>query len=78
MAASMSFCRLAHLVHEGIEVGVGGGHLLADLVKALDLGQDVAKGHADVLDDRLVLVERGLLLQDAHGVAGGQARLAVA
>ena len=67
----------AHLVHQRVEVGVGGGHLLADLVEALDLGDDVAERLLDVLQDGLVLVERRLLLQDAHRVAGGEARLAV-
>ena len=67
----------AHLVHEGVEVGVGGGHLLADGVEAGDLGDDVAEGHLDVLLDGLGLVEGRLLLQDAHGVTGGEARLAV-
>ena len=68
---------LAHLGHEGVEVGVGVGHLGAHLVEALDLGQDVAKGLLDVLADGLVLVERRLLLEDAHGVARREARLAV-
>ena len=69
--------KAAHLVHEGVEVGVGGGHLLADGVEAGDLGDDVAEGHLDVLLDGLGLVEGRLLLQDAHGIAGSEARLAV-
>ncbi len=67
----------AHLVHERVEVGVRCGHLLADLVEAGHLGQHIGEGHLDVLQDGLVLIQRRLLLQDAHGVAGGQARLAV-
>ncbi len=37
---------LAHLGHESVEVGIGLGHLLADLVEAVDLGEQVAEGHA--------------------------------
>ena len=68
--------KLAHLRHEGVEVCVGLCHLEADGVEALDLGDEVAKGHADVLDDGLVLVQRRLLLEDADGVAGREARIA--
>ena len=68
---------LAHLGHEGVEVSVGVGHLGAHLVEALDLGKQVAKGQLDVLANGLVLVKRGLLLQDAHGVAGAEHGLAV-
>ena len=68
---------LAHLGHERVEVRVRVGHLGAHLVEALDLGEDVAKGLLDVLAHGLVLVERRLLLQDAHRVARGEARLAV-
>ncbi len=68
--------QLAHLVHERVEIGVGLGHLLADLVEALNLGDDVGEGHLHVLEDGLVLVERRLLLKDAHRVAGGQACVA--
>ena len=70
------FLQAAHFVHQHIEVGVGIGHFLADLIEALDLRIDVAKGHLDVFQDGLVFLQRGLLLQDAHGVAGGQARIA--
>ena len=69
--------QLAHLVHEGVEVGVGRGHLLADLVEAFHLGEHVGKGHLNVLEDGLVLLKRRLLQKDAHGVARRQARLAV-
>ena len=68
---------LAHLVHELVEIRVGIGHLGADLVETLNFGQNVGERHLDVLKDGLVLVQRRLLLQDAHGVAGRQARLAV-
>ena len=68
---------LAHLGHEGVHVAVRVAHLLADLVEAIDLGDHVAKRHAHVLDDGLVIVERRLLLQDAHGVAGGEPGIAV-
>ena len=47
------------------------------LVEALDFRQEVGEGHPDVLDDRLVFVQRRLLLQDADRVAGGEARFAV-
>ena len=66
-----------HLVHEGVEVSVGVGHLHADLVEALDLGDDVREGHLDVLANGLVLVELGLLLEKAHRITRREARLAV-
>ena len=69
--------QLAHLVHERVKVRVRIGHLGADLVESLDLGQDVGESHLDVLENGLFLVQRRLLLQDAHGVAGRQTRLAV-
>ena len=68
---------LAHLVHERVEVGVRCCHLLADLVEAGHLGQHVGEGHLDVLQDGLVLIQRRLLLQDAHGVAGREPCVAV-
>ena len=68
---------LAHLGHEGVKVRVGLAHLLADLVETLHLGDDVAKGKLDVLLDGLGFVQGRLLLQDAHGVAGGEVGLAV-
>ena len=70
------FLQAAHFVHQRIEVGVGIGHFLADLVEALDLRIDVAESHLDVFQDGLIFFQRGFLLQDAHGVAGGQARIA--
>ena len=68
---------LAHLGHEGVHVAVRVAHLLADLVKAVDLGKHIAKRHAHVLDDGLVVIERRLLLQDSYGVAGGEPGIAV-
>ena len=68
---------LTHLLHKRVEIGVGVAHLGTDLVEALDFSQNVAERHLDVLEDGLVLVERRLLLQDADGVAGAQAGLAV-
>ena len=70
--------QLAHLLHKRVEVGVGLAHERADLVEAGDVGLHVGERHLDVLKDGLVLVQRRLLLQDAHRVAGGQARVAVA
>lgn len=67
----------AHLCHERVKVRVGRGHLLADLVETLDLGEQVPKGHAHVLDHRLAVVERRLLLEQTYRVAGRKACLAV-
>ena len=67
----------AHLGHQGVHIGIGIAHLLADLVEAVDLGKDVAKRHADVFNHGLVIVQRGLLLKDAHGVAGGKTGIAI-
>ena len=69
--------KLAHLGHEGVHVAIRVAHLLADLIEAIDLGDHIAKRHAHVLDDGLVVVERRLLLQDAHGVAGSEPGIAV-
>ena len=68
---------LSHLGHEGVHVAIRVAHLLADLIEAIDLGDHIAKRHAHVLDNGLVVVERRLLLQDAHGVAGGEPGIAV-
>ena len=68
---------LAHLGHEGVHVAIRVAHLLADLIEAIDLGDHIAKRHAHVLDDGLVVIERRLLLQDAHSVAGGEPGIAV-
>ncbi len=59
----------AHFFHKGIEIGIGVGHLQADSVEALNLGKHIGKRHANVLDYRCLFVQRGLLLQNAHGVA---------
>ena len=72
-----SILQLAHFRHERVEVGVGLGHEPADLVEAIDLRLHVAKRELDILKHRLVLIERRLLLEDSHGVAGREARLAV-
>ena len=69
--------QLAHFRHERVEVGIGLGHEAADLVETVDLRLHVAERELDVAEHSLVLVERRLLLQDADGVAGRQARLAV-
>ena len=66
-----------HLGHERIHVALGIAHLLADLVKAIDLGDQIAKRHAHVLDNGLILVEWRLLLKDAHGIARGELGVAV-
>ena len=70
--------QLAHLLHEGVEVRVRVRHLLGDLVEAGELAEDPGGAQAHVLDDGLVLVQDGLLHEDADAVAGGQAGLAVA
>ena len=67
----------AHLGHQGVHVAIRVAHLDRDLVEALDLGDHVGEGEADVLDDGLVLVQRGLLLEDAHGVTGRELGVAV-
>ena len=69
--------QLAHLVHERIEIGIGVGHLGADLVETLDLRKNVPESHLDVFQDGLLLVERRLLLQDADRVPRGKTGLAV-
>ena len=66
----------SHLGHQRIEVGIRRRHLLADLVEAVDLSEQVAVCHLDVLDHGLVFVERRLLLKKSHRIARRQARLA--
>ena len=68
---------LAHLLHQRVVVRLGVGHLLADIVESVDLGDHVAKRHLDVLLDGLGVVKLGLLLEQPHRVARRQARLAV-
>ena len=65
----------AHLLEQ--LVGVVGRHLLGDLVVLGE--QPLGLGHAvlDVAEDRLGLVQLGLLVEQAHGEARHQARVAV-
>jgi hypothetical protein len=65
----------AHLLEQ--RVGVVGRHLLGDLVVLLE--QPLGLGHAvlDVAEHGLGLVQLRLLGQQAHGVAGHQARFAI-
>lgn len=66
---------LAHLVHE--RVRVIGRHQLGDLVEALELAHDLGGAVLHVLQDRLGLVQRRLLLEHADRVAGRQERVTV-
>ena len=78
-AASISVLQLAHLFHQGVEVGVRIGHLLTDLVEAGDLRRHIGPNAILMFSPTvLVVVQRRLLLQDAHREARGQAGLAVA
>ena len=65
----------AHLLHE--LVGVVGRHFLGDGLEALLFLEDFAETLLDVLADGLLLVQRRLLQQDAHGRAGLEEGLAV-
>ena len=69
--------QLAHFLHEGVVIGVGIRHFLADLVEALNLLGNRTECHLDVLADGLVFVERRILLEDADRVARGEGRFAV-
>ena len=69
--------QLAHLFHQGVEVGIRIGHFLTDLVETGHLFGDFAERHLDVLADGLGLVQRRLLLQDADGESRGQIGFAV-
>ena len=69
--------QVAHFSHERVEICIGISHFRTDLVEAIDLGKHIAEGHLDVLEHRLVFVERWLLLQDAHSIAGRETRFAV-
>lgn len=60
--------QLAHLFEQ--RVGVVGRHLLGDLVEPVELALDLGDAVLHVLQDRLRLVQRRLLEQDADGVAG--------
>ena len=67
--------QLPHFLHE--LVGVVGGHLLGDLVEAVQLLLDLPETLLHVAEDGLLLVQRRLLLKDADGGAGGEYRVAV-
>ena len=69
------FLQLAHLFHELI--AVVGGHFLGDLLEALLLFKDIAQALFDVAAHGLLVIERRLLLQDAHGGTWIQESLAV-
>ena len=71
------FLQLAHFFHKRVEVGVGIGHFGRNRVEAVDFREHVAECHLHVFENGFVLVKRRLLLQNAHGIAWGQARLAV-
>lgn len=66
---------LAHLVQE--RVRVVGRHELRDLVEAPELAHDLGGAVLHVLQDRLGLVQRRLLLEHTDGVAGRQERVTV-
>ena len=67
----------AHLLHQGIEVGIGIRHLITDLVVALHLFENRAHAFLDVAQHGLLFVERRLLLQDAHRVTRRETGLPV-
>ncbi len=67
--------QLAHLFEQ--RVGVVGRHLLGDLVEPVELALDLGDAVLHVLQDRLRLVQRRLLEQDADGVAGREERVTV-
>ena len=71
------FLQLAHFFHKRVEVGIGVGHLGGNRVEAIDFREHVAECHLHVFENGFVLVKRRLLLQNAHGIARGQACLAV-
>jgi hypothetical protein len=59
------------LLHDLLEVGVGGAHLLVELLVAQDHVADAAHALLHVLEDRLGLVELRLLHEDADAVCRG-------
>lgn len=67
---------LAHLLHQLVRVV--GRHELGDLVEPVELDLDLAEALLDVAADRLLLVERRFLQQDADGRFRVEERLAVA
>jgi len=64
-----------HLLHQ--LVGVVGGHLLSDLVEALQLRLRFGDRLLDVAEDGLRVVQRRFLGQQANGVPGHEPGLAV-
>jgi hypothetical protein len=69
--------QVAHLGEQGVVVGVGLAELLGDLVEAVELLLDLADGLLDVLEDRLALGQRRLLLEHADGRVGIEDGVAV-
>ncbi len=67
---------LAHLLHQLVRVV--GRHELGDLVEPVQFDLDLAEALLDVAADRLLLVERRFLQQDADGRFRVEERLAVA
>ncbi len=67
--------QLAHLLQQ--RVAVVGGHLLGDVVVALEHRHRLGDAFLHVAEDVLLLVERGLLLEHAHGEARHQFGVAV-
>ncbi len=61
---------LAHLLHQLVRVV--GRHEFGDLVEPVELDLDLAEALLDVLLDRLLLVERRLLQQDADRRLGSR------
>ena len=75
---SINFClKLAHLFHEGIEIGVGIGHFFRDFIETGKLGKGISRTHTHVLKNSLGIIQFGLLHEDSDGVTGAQARLAI-
>ena len=68
---------VTHLGEQGVVVRVGVGELLGDLVVAVELALDLVDGLLDVLEDRLALGQRRLLLEHADRRAGVDDRVAV-
>ena len=68
----------AHLGHERIKIRIRLTHELADFVETLDLRVKLAHAFLDVFEDGLLLVQRRLLKENAHAVAGAEARFTVA
>jgi len=65
----------AHLLQHA--TGVAGRHLFGDLVVARQQGLGLGDAVFDVAEHGLALIQRRLLLQDAHRVTGHQPRFAV-